>query len=358
MNCNGKYHKMFYGGEWSGITSVSTYNLNSSTTMTGSIFYCCEDMLLSKVYIVIASKTGSPIAADIQISLLGINSATGLPDISDVKGTCTLDSDPVANGTAFVTATFSSPISLTKGNFYAYTVQNLNAAPTTNYIGLNYQTVTRISDTSNTKPCERRVFSTNSGSSWSASNYDTKYILEDTLNRMYGVGVISSATYSGSAGGTFTAPKTSLVMSMLQIYTSRVGTYTNETSIQIIDPDNQNVIATSTNAIPFSLFPTTPNWVAYYFDDVVLKPGKMYYWARHYSSGTPGGINFPTIVLYDVGTEQEILKRADQVGGLSVLGTPGAYYASTSENFVIPYLLGCNALDPVRLATLSSGYII
>lgn len=151
-----------FGGPSNGSLTTS---LNSATTFLGFGFIPSESKTLSKVKILISTKTASPVAADWTLDLYSDNA--GAPNVS-IEGPKTQAVNPTAatwhEFTGFTTA-------LTAGVQYWLVSKNINGTPATNFFTINHgnsNTGPVVEGTLATKGWTKRH--TTDGSAWTVSD--------------------------------------------------------------------------------------------------------------------------------------------------------------------------------------------
>lgn len=112
--------------------TVSTVSLNAAASWLAMSFVPEMDDTLVEVDLVCASVTGAPIAADLQLQIFA-TSSSNLPDSGgSALLTATASALPTANN---LCAWTGLSLAVTANTQYWAVVRNLNATPTTNFVG-------------------------------------------------------------------------------------------------------------------------------------------------------------------------------------------------------------------------------
>lgn len=270
-------------------TSFSGLNLNSASAWGGHSFWLFEDKNISEVSFRVNSVTGSLASGDIEMHIQEINESTGYPNGVDIA-TSTTRTALTAN--QYCVFTFNPAIELTKNKQYCWFVKNLNASPTTNYIALSYLSTTDIYGGSVTLHTERRLNTTNGGSTWSRNAYSPVWRI--TFDDDTDIGIPIKTTFGssfGQKGANYTTPK-GLRMNLREVLigATRTGTYASTCHLTIRKQSDYNtIIATSLNTYDQGdLVTNGSNLVAFYFADVILEPNTKYVFVLEYVTGTSG----------------------------------------------------------------------
>lgn len=319
-------------------TSFSSANINSNIIYVGHSFHLFEDKSISEVSIRINTKTGTVVSGDIEMHIQEVDMSTGYPNGTDLGTTSTSGTFTAGLYTVF---TFSTPVSLTAGKQYCWYIKNLNAAPTTNYIGWSYMSVTDIYGGSTSLQTERRLNSTNSGTSWARSNYSPTWRISFSDDTDIGIPMLNLFTSSvGQDGVGYQTPK-GVRMKLRQVLVgmNRVGSYTSTVTLTLRKAsDYDTIIATSHNIYDFADLPTTGSTLtSFYFSDVVLEPDTIYVFVKTYVTGSAG------VGMYNGALEDtlglRIRQLTKQIGGLLFSGSTNLSDDTTRDHFVIQLAL-------------------
>lgn len=303
------------GGGFTNIASTfSTFNMNSNNALYGNSFWMFETKSVVEVSVRCNTVVGSLGANDIECHLQEVDEVTGNPSGVDLGVSSTRTA--LGNNT-YVVFTFSTPVELTKNKQYCWFLKNVNASAGSNYIIIGYLTPADTYSIGTATVTERRLTSTNGGSTWARNNYAPIWRISFSDNTDIGIPLrtlfLSTFGQRAVTFKTLKGMRMKLRQILLGVARGTVNTATAKVTIRKTD-DFNTVLATSMNIVRQSVLTTSGGSpTSFFFENVVLEPDTKYTFYLEYVSGSSGMGLYYAELENNIGSR--IMDLRPQIGG-------------------------------------------